>query len=88
MDFRENPVALMSYLRLIGAGVEIVAAVLMVKMNTVEAALRINAILGLLGPVVLIAVSALGLWGLVGRVSWIKLVMTLCGAILIIAGTC
>lgn len=88
MDFRENPVALMSYLRLIGAGVEIVAAVLMVKMNTVEAALRINAILGLLGPVVLIAVSALGLWGLVGRVSWIKLIMTLCGAILIIAGTC
>ena len=88
MDFRENPVALMSYLRLIGAGVEIVAAVLMVKMNTVEAALRINAILGLVGPVVLIAVSALGLWGLVGRVSWIKLIMTLCGAILIIAGTC
>ncbi len=88
MDFRENPVTLMSYLRLIGAGVEIVAAVLMVKMNTVEAALRINAILGLLGPVVLIAVSALGLWGLVGRVSWIKLIMTLCGAILIIAGTC
>jgi hypothetical protein len=87
MDPNENPVFLMAYLRVIGAGVEIAAAILMLKMNTIEAALRINAVLGLLGPVVLIAVSALGLWGLVGRVSFTKLVMTLCGAILIIAGT-
>jgi hypothetical protein len=87
MDPHENPVVLMSYLRIIGAGVEIAAAILMVKINTIEAALRINAILGLLGTVVLIAVSALGLWGLVGRVSLAKLLMVLCGAILIIIGT-
>ncbi len=77
----------MSYLRLIGAGLEVAAAILMLKINTVETALRINAILGLLGPVVLIAVSALGLWGLVGRISFAKLLMTLCGAVLIILGT-
>ncbi|NLD12251.1 MAG: DUF2619 domain-containing protein, partial [Firmicutes bacterium] len=47
----------------------------------------INAILGLLGPIVLIAVSALGLWGLVERVSLAKLALVLCGSILIIIGT-
>mgnify|MGYP000972054829 CR=1 FL=1 len=87
MDPHRNPVILMSYLRMIGAGVEIAAAVLMLKINTIEAALRINAVLGLLGPVVLIAVSALGLWGLVGRVSFAKLAITLLGCILIIIGT-
>ncbi len=87
MDPHENPVVLMSYLRVIGAGVEIAAAILMLRINTIEAALRINAVLGLLGPVVLIAVSALGLWGLVERVSLAKLVMILCGSILIIIGT-
>ncbi len=87
MDPHENPVVLMSCLRVIGAGVEIAAAILMLKINTIETALRINAVLGLLGPVVLIAVSALGLWGLVERVSLAKLVMILCGSILIIIGT-
>jgi len=87
MDPHENPVLLMSYLRVIGAGVEIAAAILMLRINTIEAALRINAVLGLLGPVVLIAVSALGLWGLVECVSLAKLVMILCGYILIIIGT-
>jgi hypothetical protein len=87
MDPHENPVTLMAYIRVIGAGAEIAAAILMMKMNTVEAALRINAILGLLGPVVLISVSALGLWGLVERVSLAKLALVLCGSILIIIGT-
>ncbi|HXL03467.1 MAG: YqhV family protein [Firmicutes bacterium] len=87
MNPHENPVFLMASLRVIGAGVEIAAAILMLKVNTVETALRINAVLGLIGPVVLIAVSILGLWGLVERVSFTKLVMTLCGVILIIAGT-
>lgn len=87
MDPHENPVVLMSYLRVIGAGVEIAAAILMMRINTIEAALRINAVLGLLGPVVLIAVSALGLWGLVEHVSLAKLAMVLCGSILIIIGT-
>ncbi len=87
MDPHENPVLLMSYLRVIGAGVEIAAAILMLRINTIEAALRINAVLGLLGPVVLIAVSALGLWGLVERVSLAKLVIILCGSVLIIIGT-
>jgi hypothetical protein len=59
----------------------------MLRINTIEAALRINAVLGLLGPVVLIAVSALGLWGLVERVSLAKLVIILCGSVLIIIGT-
>ncbi len=87
MDPHENPVVLMSYRRVLGAGGEIAAAILMLRINTIEAALRINAVLGLLGPVVLIAVSALGLWSLVERVSFAKLAITLCGCILIIIGT-
>ena len=77
----------MSYLRVFGAAAEITAAIFMLKINQVETALRINAILGLLGPIVLLAVSALGLWGLVGRVSLTKIAIILSGCILIVIGT-
>ncbi|NLS44939.1 MAG: DUF2619 domain-containing protein [Firmicutes bacterium] len=87
MGYRENPVVLMSWCRIIGAGIEIIAVILMLKINTIQAALRINAILGLLGTIVLVGVSGLGLCSLIGRISPIKIIMVLCGAVLIILGT-
>ncbi|MDI7247340.1 MAG: DUF2619 domain-containing protein [Bacillota bacterium] len=79
-------VAAMACLRAAGAVVEILAAVLMLRCSRVAAALKINAALGILGPVVLAVVCALGVSGLVGRVSWVKLFVILCGTMLIMVG--
>jgi type IV secretory pathway VirB2 component (pilin) len=44
-------------------------------------------VLGLAGPLVFAGVSLLGLAGLAGRVSWIKLVVIFIGIILVLIGT-
>ncbi|HHY33653.1 MAG TPA: DUF2619 domain-containing protein [Firmicutes bacterium] len=80
-------VAAMACLRAAGALVEILGALLMLKCSRVSAALRINAVLGLLGPAVVALVCALGLSGIAGRVSWVKMFIILCGSMLIVAAT-
>ncbi len=87
MATRDRIVEAMALVRVAGAGMEILAALLMLRLNRVSSALRINAVLGVLGPVVLLAVSALGLAGLVGRVSWSRMFVILCGTALILVGT-
>ncbi|MGE5574387.1 MAG: DUF2619 domain-containing protein [Bacillota bacterium] len=83
----QRVVAAMACLRAVGAVVEILAAALMLRCSRVAVALKINAVLGILGPVVLVLVCALGISGLVGRVSWVKLFIILCGTMLIMVGS-
>ncbi|MGE5592685.1 MAG: DUF2619 domain-containing protein [Betaproteobacteria bacterium] len=87
MAAEDKVVAAMACLRAAGALVEVLGAFLMLRCSHVSAALRINAVLGLLGPAVLALVCALGLSGIAGRVSWVKLFIILCGSMLIVAGT-
>lgn len=87
MSTEHSIVEAMACLRAAGAMIEILAALLMLRCSRVAPALRINAILGLVGPVVLMAVSALGLTAVVGRVSWVKAFVILCGTMLMIVGT-
>ena len=63
----ERIVTAMAMLRLLSAALEITAAVLMARSGKVADALRINGLLGLVGPLVLAGVTALGLAGLAGR---------------------
>ncbi|MGE5588508.1 MAG: DUF2619 domain-containing protein [Clostridia bacterium] len=86
MTGEEKVVAAMACLRAAGALVEVFGALLMLRCGRIATGLRINAILGALGPVVLALVCGLGLSGIVGRVSWVKLLITLCGAMLIMVG--
>lgn len=51
----------MALLRLLAGTLEISAGLLMVKLGRVESALKINAVLGLIGPVILTLVSGVGL---------------------------
>ncbi len=83
----ERVVAAMACLRVVGAVVEVLAAFVMLRCSRVSVALKINAALGVLGPAVLVMVCALGLSGLAGRVSWVKLFVILCGTMLIMVGT-
>lgn len=76
----------MAAVRFLSAGIELTAAGLMLHFNRIETALQINAGLALVGPTVLVTVTALGLVGLAGRISWTGLLTVALGVALIFLG--
>lgn len=76
----------MALMRTISGCVEIFAALLMLYFNRVEHAVKINAILALVGPTVLFVVMALGLMGMAGRIPLSKMLFVLLGVGLIFYG--
>lgn len=77
----------MAAIRFLSASIEITAALIMLRYNRVDTALRINGILGLVGPTILIAVTLLGITGLAGRISLGKIALVFMGVYLILFGT-
>ncbi len=82
----EKAVLGMAFLRLISGSIEIFAAILMLKFNSVEKALMINSSLALVGPIVLILTTTIGLLGIVGDISVMKIVWIFLGVALIFIG--
>ncbi len=80
-------VAGMALLRMISGTIELTAAVLMLHFHNLETACRINGLLGLVGPTILILVSALGVAGLAGKLEAWKLALVVCGVLCILVGT-
>lgn len=76
----------MALLRLIAGTIEISAGLLMLKFGRVQTALKINSILGLIGPIILTLVGTVGLIGLSSELSWSKLILTALGVLLIFLG--
>lgn len=83
----DKTVAGMSLLRLIAGTIEITAALLMLKYGKVLTALRINAVLGLVGPTIFLLVSTLGLLSLMGKVSLGKIAVIFIAVLMIFAAT-
>lgn len=79
-------VAGMAGVRILSAAIEFSAALLMLKLNRVEAAFKINSVLAVIGPAVLLTVTSLGLVGLVGKVSPAGMFVILAGVALIFIG--
>jgi EamA domain-containing membrane protein RarD len=77
----------MSFLRFLSGTIELIAALLMLSSMNLNVAMRINGLLGFVGPTILILVSALGLVGLAGQVSLHKLTFIITGVICILVGT-
>ncbi len=77
----------MALLRLLAGTLEISAGLLMVKLGRVESALKINAVLGLIGPVILALVSGVGLLRLSTQLPWPRLTLVALGVLLIFWGT-
>ncbi|HWI66245.1 MAG TPA: DUF2619 domain-containing protein [Symbiobacteriaceae bacterium] len=71
----------------LSATIEVTALLLLLRMDNVPAMLRLNGMLGMVGPVIFITVSALGLAGSIGALQPQKLAMIAGGVILIILGT-
>ncbi|MEW6065969.1 hypothetical protein P378_12650 [Desulforamulus profundi] len=76
----------MAMLRCLSASIELTAALLMLKFGRVETALKINAVLAMVGPSIMVLVTILGLVGLAGKVSLSKLGIIFSGVLLIFYG--
>lgn len=82
----DKHVLAMAAMRVLSSMIELTAAILMLKLNRVEAALKINAILALVGPTVMLTVMALGLWGLAGQIAPSRMFSIILGVGLIFYG--
>lgn len=69
----------MVVLRLISGSLELLAALIMFRLNSVEKALLVNSMLAMLGPFVLILTTALGLAGIADKLSYSKLLWIIAG---------
>jgi len=76
----------MAALRFMSATIEFSAAMLMLYFGRVETAFKINAGLVLVGPTIMVTVTALGLAGLAGKVAPVGLILILAGVGLIFLG--
>jgi membrane-bound ClpP family serine protease len=76
----------MAAMRFLSATIEFTAAMLMLHFNRVETAFKINAVLAMVGPTVLIIVTTLGLMGLAGKVSLPGMACIMLGVALIFLG--
>jgi hypothetical protein len=76
----------MAGVRFLSASIEATAAFLMLR-GSLERAVGVNAALGLVGPAIFAVVSALGIIGLAGRVSPLRLVLVSAGVLLVLASS-
>ncbi|MFZ5817917.1 MAG: YqhV family protein [Bacillota bacterium] len=74
-------------IRMLSACAEVTAAILLLRMTDVRAMIRLNGLLGLVGPLIFISVSALGIAASLGKVQPQKLLLILAGVILVLWGT-
>ena len=77
----------MALIRVISGLLEIGTAIVFIKLGRVDSALRLNAFLGLIGPVIFILVSALGVAAIAVKLSWMKIVIISLGILLVVWGT-
>lgn len=82
----EKAILGMASLRVLSGSLEILAALLILRVNQVEKALLINSGLALVGPIVLLLTTTIGLLGVAERVSFGKLVWILVGVACILIG--
>lgn len=76
----------MVILRLLSGCMEITAAILILKLNNLEQALKINALLASLGPLIFLGAMYLGLTGLARELSFNRAIFIYAGVALIFWG--
>ncbi|WP_138493044.1 YqhV family protein [Paenibacillus pinistramenti] len=76
----------MASLRLLSGTIEILAALLMLKLGRVDKALAVNSGLALVGPAILIITTTIGLAGMADKLSWSKMAWVVCGVSFLLIG--
>jgi hypothetical protein len=82
----EKAIIGMSALRILSGSIEIIVALLILKANNVEKALVLNSTLALVGPIILILTTTIGLFGIAEKISFMKMVWIFSGVALILYG--
>lgn len=83
----QNVLNSMATVRVISGLLEIIVAFVILKAGRVETALRMNAFLGIIGPLVFIIVSVFGIAAIAVKLSWLKIAFLSLGIILVLIGT-
>ncbi|UVI32281.1 YqhV family protein [Paenibacillus spongiae] len=76
----------MASLRVLSGTIEICAALLMLRMNQIDKALAVNASLALVGPLILITTTTIGLVGMSDKLSFEKLAWIVGGVACLLIG--
>lgn len=76
----------MVILRLMSGSIEIIAAYFMLRYNQIEKALLINSGLALVGPLILISTTTVGLVGMADKLSASKLIWIVMGVACLFIG--
>lgn len=71
----------------LSATLEVTAFLLLLRMDNIAAMQRLNGLLGMVGPIIFITVSALGLAGSIGAIQPGRLALIAGGVVLIVLGT-
>nr|WP_233168439.1 YqhV family protein [Paenibacillus roseus] len=76
----------MATLRLVSGSLEIIAAIIMLRLNQIDKALVVNSSLALVGPIILISTTTIGLVGLSDKLSLDKFIWVLAGITCLMVG--
>ncbi|GJM77992.1 YqhV family protein [Paenibacillus timonensis] len=76
----------MAALRIFSGTIEILAALLMLKLGRVDKALAVNSALAFVGPTILLLTTSIGLAGIADKLSWGKMVWIGCGVACLLIG--
>ncbi|MEK3881560.1 YqhV family protein [Paenibacillus sp. PL2-23] len=76
----------MAMLRLLSGSIEICAALIMLRFNQIDKALLVNSSLALVGPLVLLATTTIGLVGLSDKLSASKFIWVAVGVTCLMIG--
>jgi putative exporter of polyketide antibiotics len=76
----------MASLRILSGSLEVLAALLMIRFNQVDKALLINSGLAVMGPVILLATTTIGLLGIADKLSYNKMLWIIVGVSFIFFG--
>lgn len=82
----EKAIIGMASLRLISGTIEILAALWILKLNQVDKALLVNSGLALVGPIVLLTTTTIGLVGMAEKINLTKMLIIFAGVALIFIG--
>ncbi|GKU79662.1 YqhV family protein [Paenibacillus sp. L3-i20] len=76
----------MAMLRILSGSIELCAALIMLRMNDIEKSLIVNSSLALIGPLILIATTTIGLVGLSDKLSASKFIWVAVGVTCLMIG--
>ncbi|GED51833.1 hypothetical protein BBO01nite_10740 [Brevibacillus borstelensis] len=82
----EKAIIGMATLRVMSGTIEVLAALFILKVNEVEKALLINSGLAIVGPLVLLSTTTIGLIGMSDRISFAKIMWIFAGIVCIFIG--